>query len=373
MPLNDRGTTPTMVAVPPSTVIGCPSTPGSPPKCSIQKASLITAAIPFALPPGSSSCQFSKRPRRGLSFKVGKAEPVAYAPVMGLAEPLSVRTIGALVQAKRSVNALCRSRRRSNIGPGRGPFVPGGPKEMCTSSRGEGTARLRSSKASIKEKTAVLEPIPSARVKTATAVNPGFFLSIRKPYRASSSKSPSHLRPHSSRVTSFTKPTFPNSRSAACSASFRSAPRATRVCTDMLKCARSSSSSSASRVLRRQKIIEFSPRSQAALARGSHLFGIQHAGHGIGELGPLRTFPAQLFLSRSCELVVLRPLLILRNLPFRLDPLLLFQSVQGRIERSRVHLQNLAGAVADGHANSIAMLRPPLQRLQDQEIQSSLQ
>src|SRR2546429_1132998 len=43
-------------------------------------------------------------------------------------------------------------------------FVPGGPKEMCTSSRGAGTARLRSSKASIKEKTAELEPIPSARV-----------------------------------------------------------------------------------------------------------------------------------------------------------------------------------------------------------------
>ena len=93
----------------------------------------------------------------------------------------------------------------------------------------------------------------------ATAVNPGFFPSIRKPYRVSSSKSPSHLPPHASRVASFTKPTFPNSPRAARSASSGSTPRSMRVCAAMLKCVRSSSSSSVSWVFLRQKIIEFSP------------------------------------------------------------------------------------------------------------------
>ena len=181
MPLNERGTTPTMVAVWPSTMMGCPRIRGSPPKCSSQNASLITAAIPFERALGSSSCQVSKRPSRGLSFKVGNAEPVAYAPVMGRAPPFSVKTIGAFFQAKRSVNALCCSRRRSNIGPDIGSGSPGGPKEMRTSSRGAGTSRLRSSRASIKEKTAVLEPIPNATVSTATAVKPVFFASMRKP------------------------------------------------------------------------------------------------------------------------------------------------------------------------------------------------
>src|SRR2546429_9696872 len=43
------------------------------------------------------------------------------------------------------------------------------------------TGNLRSSRGSRTENTAVFAPIASARVATAVAVNPGFFLSIRKP------------------------------------------------------------------------------------------------------------------------------------------------------------------------------------------------
>src|SRR5229473_298685 len=61
---------------------------------------------------------------------------------------------------------------------------------------------------------AVVAPIPRASERMATIANPGFFPNIRNPYRASSAASLSHLRPHTSRVISFTNPTFPNPRRA---------------------------------------------------------------------------------------------------------------------------------------------------------------
>src|SRR5260370_10495968 len=54
-----------------------------------------------------------------------------------------------------------------------------------TSSSGCFTGKFLSITASIKLKIAVFAPIPSASVNTATAVNPGFFDSIRQPKRVS--------------------------------------------------------------------------------------------------------------------------------------------------------------------------------------------
>src|SRR6267143_767016 len=47
--------------------------------------------------------------------------------------------------------------------------------------------------------------------------------------------------------------------------------------------------------------------------------------------------------------------------------------MQCRVKRSCIHLQQLAGAIPDRHANSIAMLRTPLQGLQNQQVQRPLQ
>src|SRR5205809_4945637 len=72
-----------------------------------------------------------------------------------------------------------------------------------------------------------------------------------------------------------------------------------------------------------------------------HLLRIEYSGNCIREARPFGALSAQVFLSRRCELIVFRPLLVFRNLPFRLDPLLFFQAVQRRIKRPSVHLQNL--------------------------------
>src|SRR5213080_1691165 len=93
-------------------------------------------------------------------------------------------------------------------------------------------------------KTAVLAPIPRARVKLATVLKPGDLCNMRKPKRASSYKSCSHRHPQVSRVTSFTNSTFPNSlRAARCASPFFS-PRSARSCAAISRWLRTSSSSS---------------------------------------------------------------------------------------------------------------------------------
>ena len=52
---------------------------------------------------------------------------------------------------------------------------------------------------------------------------------------------------------------------------------------------------------------------------------------------------------------------------------LAFEPMQRRIQRAGVYLQHFAGAVANGLADAVAVLRPPLQGLQNQQIERALQ
>src|SRR6266849_6233758 len=96
--------------------------------------------------------------------------------------------------------------------------------------------------------------MPSASDRMATIANPEFFRNILDPKRASSARSLSRRHPHVSLVISFINSTFPNSRRAARSASFAVSPRSTRSRAAISRWLRTSSSSSASRFFRRQKL-----------------------------------------------------------------------------------------------------------------------
>src|SRR5258708_8370956 len=212
--------------------------------------------------------------------------------------------------------------------------------------------------------------MPSASDRMATIPNPGFFTNIRNPYRASSAASRSHLRPHTSRVISFTKPTFPNSRRAAHSASSFSSPFCTRSRAAISRWLRTSSLSSVSRFFRRQKL---TGHLCISLLPSSLLFRLKHARDRVGKLRPSGTFLAQLLFSCGGQLVKLCALLVFGDSPFRFNPFLFFQSVERRVERTRIHLHQLAGPIADRHADPVAMLRPPLQGLQNQQVQRPFQ
>ena len=127
-------------------------------------------------------------------------------------------------------------------------FVWFGPLPNVSHTRtrlsGLGNGSALRSVAFITLKMVVLAPIPRASVRTAMLVNPGFFPSILRPKRTSSTTSLSHFPPQASRVTSVTNPTFPNSRRAACSASSFFSPRSARSRAAISRWLRTSSSSS---------------------------------------------------------------------------------------------------------------------------------
>src|ERR1700694_3607917 len=147
-----------------------------------------------------------------------------------------------------------------------------------------------------------------------------------------------HIHPQTSRVTSFTNPTFPNSRRAARSASFTSSPCSARSRAAISRWVRNSSSRSASRRLRRQKLIGHLTTSYALTSllpyflTSLHPLWIQHARDRLRKLRPLRTFLGQLFLSGGRQLVKLCPLLVLGDSPLRRNPFLSFQPMQCRIK-----------------------------------------
>ena len=81
---------------------------------------------------------------------------------------------------------------------------------------------------------------------------------------------------------------------------------------------------------------------------------------------------ARRFLPAGREPVVPRALLVLGHLPLGLDPSLFAKAVQGGIQRAVFHLEHVLGSGADGHADSVSMLRSPLQGAQNQHVQGAL-
>src|SRR6185437_3616656 len=153
-----------------------------------------------------------------------------------------------------------------------------------------------------------------------------------------------------SRVTSSTSPWLPNSRRAFASASAADSPRSMRSRTAMRKWL-----------------------SISSLIRRSRLLMAQDSSDRDYRLLPSGALREQLLLAGRGEPVDLYALLVLRLLPFRCDPFGALQTMQRGVERPRIRPQHIARAGADGLADSIAVPRPPLQGLQDQQVERALQ
>src|SRR5580692_7716691 len=100
---------------------------------------------------------------------------------------------------------------------------------------------------------------------------------------------------------------------------------------------------------------------------------IEHAGNGIGNLRPARALGFQLLYASGGQPIDSDALLVFRHFPIRGDPFLTLQPVQRWIERTGVDLQDVSRICADRLADPVAVLRPPPQGFEDEQIERSLQ
>ncbi len=92
----------------------------------------------------------------------------------------------------------------------------------------------------------------------------------------------------------------------------------------------------------------------------------------LHQLVPTGLFGGKALLAWGGEAVIPRALLVLGHLPLGLNPSLFAKAVQGGIERTVFHLKGFLGSSANGDADSVSMLRTPLQSAQNQHIESTL-
>ena len=93
----------------------------------------------------------------------------------------------------------------------------------------------------------------------------------------------------------------------------------------------------------------------------------------VEELRPAVAFAQELRLAGRGQPVVLRLLVGFAGPPLRLQPAALLETMQGRIERAGLDLEQIVGLGADGLADAVAVLRAPLQDSEDEHVERALQ
>jgi hypothetical protein len=91
-----------------------------------------------------------------------------------------------------------------------------------------------------------------------------------------------------------------------------------------------------------------------------------------GEPFPQRGFLLELFLPGLCKGVVLRAAVLLGHAPLRLDPPLIFEALQRRVERPLLDQQDVARQLTDTARDRPAVQRFEGQRLEDQQVERAL-
>src|SRR5947209_13438003 len=95
---------------------------------------------------------------------------------------------------------------------------------------------------------------------------------------------------------------------------------------------------------------------------------IHDASNGLHELRPPIPLARQLGLSHHRQPVVFRPLFGLTYAPLGLQPPALLQAVQCGVERASFDLEHVVGLRANGLADAVAMLGPPLEGPKDEHV-----
>ncbi len=103
------------------------------------------------------------------------------------------------------------------------------------------------------------------------------------------------------------------------------------------------------------------------------IFRTHNPRDGVDDLLPSVLLANQLLPAGGSQAVELSALVALCLLPFGGYPTLFFQPMERGVERPGLNLQDLARAPMNGLADSVAVLRPPLQGLENEHVQRPLQ
>src|SRR6185436_20689262 len=187
-------------------------------------------------------------------------------------------------------------------------------------------------------KIAVLAPIPSASVSTATKVKPGLRASVRRPNRRSCARSSSRRGRDSSRDSSLKRSMPPKLSTAARRASSGGIPARTFFsvcCSTWNRISSSISRSIASRPIQDRNRDQLS-RGDSMARRSSGCGGVEDQVHRLGKPLPVAPLFGELLPACLGERIEAGAAVVLRHPPLRGDPSLALQAVQGGIERSLI-------------------------------------
>src|SRR5262245_43422005 len=204
---------------------------------------------------------------------------------------------------------------------------------------------------------AVFTPMPSPKVRTATSVKPGFFSMLRAPNRRSCTNVSTNRLLHASRTLSLTASTPPNCRSACRRASSGASPLPTLSSVWRSRWKRSSASSS--RSIRFLRNSAFRARASAVILPPIVSRGLEDPGDRVRQPLPVLGFVGQLPAAGPGQPVELRRAVVVRAAPLRVDPALLLQTVQRRVQRTLVHGQDARRDLLDALRDP-----PPVHRLE---------
>src|SRR5262245_36555506 len=96
---------------------------------------------------------------------------------------------------------------------------------------------------------------------------------------------------------------------------------------------------------------------------------LHHAADGVGHALPFPRFNRELTAARRGEAVIPGAAAELRDPPLGLDPALVLEAMEGRIQRALIDLQDVLGNLLDALGDGPAVQGILLQRAQNQQIE----
>src|SRR5580658_7306144 len=101
--------------------------------------------------------------------------------------------------------------------------------------------------------------------------------------------------------------------------------------------------------------------------------GCHDAVDGGDHLAPALVVRGELVFAEPADGVELGALIAVALLPLGLDPALAFKAMESGIKRAGLDLEDLIGGRADGLADAVAVLLAPLEGLEDEHVEGSLE